>query len=153
MEERRINGNKLNTKLKGIRTQIIRLQKERLGQKDKIAFAYYRISNLEQIIKEIQARYHSYYVLSFVDRMPPKRTSTSETPAITLAAIRQLINDGISSSLKAQAASMANTNNINKNSGTSGTPVARKGINDHKRKFEDRGNTTNNNNYPKTQQQ
>ncbi|GJR51997.1 hypothetical protein Tco_1402518 [Tanacetum coccineum] len=80
--------------------------------------------------------------------MPPKRTSTSETPAITLAAIRQLINDGISSALKAQAASMANTDNINKNTGTSGTPVARKRINDHKRKFEDRGNT-NNNNYPK----
>ncbi|GJR78457.1 putative reverse transcriptase domain-containing protein [Tanacetum coccineum] len=66
--------------------------------------------------------------------MPPKRTSTSETPAITLAAIRQLINDGISSALKAQAASMENTNNTNKNTETSGTPVARKGINDHKRK-------------------
>ncbi|GJT07905.1 hypothetical protein Tco_0389496 [Tanacetum coccineum] len=39
--------------------------------------------------------------------MPPKRTSTSETPAITLAAIQQLINDGISSALKAQATSMA----------------------------------------------
>ncbi|GJV44931.1 hypothetical protein Tco_1429467 [Tanacetum coccineum] len=67
-------------------------------------------------------------------RMPPKRTSTFETPAITLAAIRQLINDGISSALKTQAASMANTDNTNKNTGTSGTPVARKGINDHKRK-------------------
>ncbi|GJT51195.1 hypothetical protein Tco_0977352 [Tanacetum coccineum] len=70
--------------------------------------------------------------------MPPKRTSTSETPAITLAAIRQLINDGISSALKAQAASMASASNPNKNTGTSKTPVARKGINDHKRKFEDR---------------
>ncbi|GJS35559.1 reverse transcriptase domain-containing protein [Tanacetum coccineum] len=39
--------------------------------------------------------------------MPPKRTSTSETPVITLDAIRQLINDGISSALKAQAAAMA----------------------------------------------
>ncbi|GJW15511.1 hypothetical protein Tco_0019644 [Tanacetum coccineum] len=39
--------------------------------------------------------------------MPPKRTSTSETPAITLAAIQQLINDGIFSALKSQAASMA----------------------------------------------
>ncbi|GKE81701.1 putative reverse transcriptase domain-containing protein [Tanacetum coccineum] len=50
-------------------------------------------------------------------------TSTSETPAITLAAIRQLISNGISSALKAQAASMENTNNTNKNTGTSGTPV------------------------------
>ncbi|GJR93174.1 putative reverse transcriptase domain-containing protein [Tanacetum coccineum] len=81
--------------------------------------------------------------------MPPKRTSTSETPAITLAAIRQLINDGISSALKAQAASMVSASNPNKNIGTSGTPVAREGINNNKRKFEDRGNTTNNNNYPK----
>ncbi|GKE81127.1 hypothetical protein Tco_1551127 [Tanacetum coccineum] len=47
-------------------------------------------------------------------RMPPKRTSTSETPAITLDAIRQLINDGISSALKAQAAAMANSNNSNR---------------------------------------
>ncbi|GJT12968.1 hypothetical protein Tco_0860010 [Tanacetum coccineum] len=43
--------------------------------------------------------------------MPPKRTSTSETPAITLAAIQQLINDGISSALKAQAASMTSDSN------------------------------------------
>ncbi|GJW18300.1 hypothetical protein Tco_0025736 [Tanacetum coccineum] len=42
MEEGRINGNKLKTELKGIRTQIIRLQNERLGQKDKISFAHYK---------------------------------------------------------------------------------------------------------------
>ncbi|GJV82759.1 hypothetical protein Tco_1522657 [Tanacetum coccineum] len=47
IEEGRINGNKLKTKLKGIRTQIIRLQKERLGQKDKISFSHYRIYDLE----------------------------------------------------------------------------------------------------------
>ncbi|GJX91616.1 hypothetical protein Tco_0344942 [Tanacetum coccineum] len=70
--------------------------------------------------------------------MPPKRTSTSETPAITLAAIRQLVADSVATALKAQAANMANTDNTNKNTGTSGTPVARKGINNHKRKFEDR---------------
>ncbi|GJW01719.1 reverse transcriptase domain-containing protein [Tanacetum coccineum] len=57
--------------------------------------------------------------------MPPKRTSTSETPAITLAAIQQLINDGISSALKAQAASMASDSNPNRNTGPTGTPVAK----------------------------
>ncbi|GKE22850.1 hypothetical protein Tco_1434362 [Tanacetum coccineum] len=57
MEEGRINGNKLKTELKKIRTQIIKLQKKQLGQKDKIAFAYYRISDLEQIIEKIQARH------------------------------------------------------------------------------------------------
>ncbi|GJY32133.1 hypothetical protein Tco_0415628 [Tanacetum coccineum] len=67
MEEGRINdrmiirrnGNELKTKLKRIRTQIIKLQKKQLGQKDKIAFAHYRISNLEQIIEEIQARHQT----------------------------------------------------------------------------------------------
>ncbi|GJR14788.1 hypothetical protein Tco_0797440 [Tanacetum coccineum] len=59
MEEGRINGNELKTELKKIRTQIIKLQKKQLGQKDKIAFAYYRISNLEQIIEKIQARHQT----------------------------------------------------------------------------------------------
>ncbi|GJU60496.1 reverse transcriptase domain-containing protein [Tanacetum coccineum] len=59
--------------------------------------------------------------------MPPKRTSTSETPAITLAAIQQLINDGISSALKAQAASMVSASNPNRNIGPTGTPVAKTG--------------------------
>ncbi|GJS29884.1 hypothetical protein Tco_0490504 [Tanacetum coccineum] len=66
MEEGRINrmiirrnGNELKTELKRIRTQIIKLQKKQLGQRDKIAFAHYRISNLEQIIEEIQARHQT----------------------------------------------------------------------------------------------
>ncbi|GKG08035.1 hypothetical protein Tco_0333867, partial [Tanacetum coccineum] len=42
--------------------------------------------------------------------MPPKRTSTSETPTMTHAAIRQLIVDGIAATLETQAATMANTN-------------------------------------------
>ncbi|GJS67683.1 hypothetical protein Tco_0682248 [Tanacetum coccineum] len=53
------NGNKLKTEVKRIRTQIIKLHKKQLGQKDKIAFAHYRISNLEQIIEEIQARHQT----------------------------------------------------------------------------------------------
>ncbi|GKB05011.1 hypothetical protein Tco_0833206 [Tanacetum coccineum] len=59
MEEERTNGNELKTELKRIRTQIIRLQKKRLGQKDKIAFAHNRISDLEQIIEKIQARHQT----------------------------------------------------------------------------------------------
>ncbi|GKB77639.1 reverse transcriptase domain-containing protein [Tanacetum coccineum] len=81
--------------------------------------------------------------------MPPKRTSTSAAPAMTQDAIRQLVADSVAIALKAQAANLVNTDNTNKNTRTSGTPVARKGINDHKRKIEDRGNTTTNNNYPK----
>ncbi|GJU09778.1 hypothetical protein Tco_1132174 [Tanacetum coccineum] len=60
-------------------------------------------------------------------RMPPKRTSTSETPAITLDAIRQLINDGISSALKAQAVAMANSDNSNRNTEPREIPVAKRG--------------------------
>ncbi|GJS91754.1 hypothetical protein Tco_0774390 [Tanacetum coccineum] len=59
MEEGRINGNKLKTELKRIHTQIIKLQKRQLGQKDKIAFAHYKISDLEQIIEKIQSRYQT----------------------------------------------------------------------------------------------
>ncbi|GJR34864.1 hypothetical protein Tco_1210548 [Tanacetum coccineum] len=66
MEEGRINkmiiqryGNELKTELKRIRTQIIKLYKKQLGQKDKIAFAHYKISNLKQVIEEIQARHQT----------------------------------------------------------------------------------------------
>ncbi|GJW15083.1 putative reverse transcriptase domain-containing protein, partial [Tanacetum coccineum] len=57
--------------------------------------------------------------------MPPKRTSTSETPAITLAAIQQLIANSIATTLEAQAATMASASNPNRNTGPTGTPVAK----------------------------
>ncbi|GJQ91979.1 reverse transcriptase domain-containing protein [Tanacetum coccineum] len=59
--------------------------------------------------------------------MPPKRTSTSETPVITLDTIRQLINDGISLALKAQAAAMATSDNSNRNTEPKEIPVAKRG--------------------------
>ncbi|GKE97851.1 hypothetical protein Tco_0021202, partial [Tanacetum coccineum] len=51
--------NKLKTELEKVRSQIIKLQRKQLGQRDKIAFAHYRISNLEQIIEENQARHQT----------------------------------------------------------------------------------------------
>ncbi|GKB82898.1 hypothetical protein Tco_0949793 [Tanacetum coccineum] len=67
----RRNGNELKTELKRIRTQIIKLHKKQLGQKDKIAFAHYRISNLKQIIEEIQARlYYEDANLKFLRSLP-----------------------------------------------------------------------------------
>ncbi|GKA91163.1 hypothetical protein Tco_0813033 [Tanacetum coccineum] len=39
--------------------------------------------------------------------MPPKRTSTSEAPAMTQAAIRKLVADSVTAALEAQAATMA----------------------------------------------
>ncbi|GJX64521.1 putative reverse transcriptase domain-containing protein [Tanacetum coccineum] len=57
--------------------------------------------------------------------MPPKRTSTSAAPAITQAAIRQLVADSVATALEAQTANMANTNNTNGNTGPREASVAR----------------------------
>ncbi|GJT13368.1 hypothetical protein Tco_0860410 [Tanacetum coccineum] len=51
--------NKLKTELEKVRSQIIKLQRKQLGQRDKITFAHYRISDLEQIIEKIQARHQT----------------------------------------------------------------------------------------------
>ncbi|GJX84701.1 hypothetical protein Tco_0335475 [Tanacetum coccineum] len=66
IEERRIdrmiirrNSDELKIELERVCTQIIKIQKKQLGQKDKIAFAHYRISDLEQIIEKIQARHQT----------------------------------------------------------------------------------------------
>ncbi|GJV89596.1 putative reverse transcriptase domain-containing protein [Tanacetum coccineum] len=59
--------------------------------------------------------------------MPPKRTSTSEAPAMTQVVIRKLVADSVDAALETQTATMASTNNPNRNTGPTGTPVARKG--------------------------
>ncbi|GJU90683.1 putative reverse transcriptase domain, aspartic peptidase domain protein [Tanacetum coccineum] len=58
--------------------------------------------------------------------MPPKRTSTSEAPAMTQAAIRKLVADSVTAALEAQAATMANADNTNRNTGEREAHVARK---------------------------
>nr|GEZ95186.1 hypothetical protein [Tanacetum cinerariifolium] len=58
--------------------------------------------------------------------MPPKRTSTSEAPAMTQATIRKLVADNVATALETQAATMANTNNPKRNSRLRRTPRARK---------------------------
>ncbi|GKA43055.1 putative reverse transcriptase domain-containing protein [Tanacetum coccineum] len=58
--------------------------------------------------------------------MAPKRTSTSVAPTMTQAAIRKLVTDSIAAALEAQTATMANADNTNRNTGQSGTLVARK---------------------------
>ncbi|GJT28025.1 hypothetical protein Tco_0908300 [Tanacetum coccineum] len=55
--------------------------------------------------------------------MPPKRTSTSEAPTITQAAIRKLVADSVATALEAQAANMANTDNTTR---PREAPIARK---------------------------
>nr|GEX18636.1 reverse transcriptase domain-containing protein [Tanacetum cinerariifolium] len=58
--------------------------------------------------------------------MPPKRMSTSEAPAMTQAAIRQLVVDNVATALETQAATMANADNANRNPKLREAPVARK---------------------------
>nr|GEZ49285.1 reverse transcriptase domain-containing protein [Tanacetum cinerariifolium] len=70
--------------------------------------------------------------------MPPKKVSTSTTPAMTQATIRQLISDGIVTALKALAATMANTDNPDRNLGSRETPGAKRGNYKEKCAEEDR---------------
>nr|GEU42102.1 reverse transcriptase domain-containing protein [Tanacetum cinerariifolium] len=57
--------------------------------------------------------------------MPPKRTSTSEAPAMTQTTIKKFIADSVTAALEAQAVTMANTSNPNRNTNPTGTPVAK----------------------------
>nr|GEY35705.1 Gag-Pol polyprotein [Tanacetum cinerariifolium] len=59
-------------------------------------------------------------------RMPPKRTSTSAAPAMTQAAIRQLVTYSITTYLEAQAANMGNADETNRNPEPRQALVARK---------------------------
>ncbi|GJV60746.1 reverse transcriptase domain-containing protein [Tanacetum coccineum] len=58
-----------------------------------------------QVVHDI-IQWQSHYTL-----MPPKRTLTSEAPAMTQAAIKKLVADSVSAAPEAQAANMANTDN------------------------------------------
>ncbi|GJX85551.1 hypothetical protein Tco_0336325 [Tanacetum coccineum] len=66
-------------------------------------------------------------MLSYVDRMLPKRKSTSEAPAMTQAAIRKLVADSVTAALEEQAATMANASNPNRNTSPNRTPVVKIG--------------------------
>ncbi|GJR24253.1 putative reverse transcriptase domain-containing protein [Tanacetum coccineum] len=55
--------------------------------------------------------------------MAPKRTSTSAAPAMTQAAIRKLVADSVATALEAQAATMENTDIINRNIEERESPV------------------------------
>ncbi|GKC16923.1 reverse transcriptase domain-containing protein [Tanacetum coccineum] len=53
--------------------------------------------------------------------------STSEAPAMTQDAIKKLVADSVSAALEAQTVTMASTSNPNRNTGPTGTPVAKTG--------------------------
>nr|GEW51570.1 reverse transcriptase domain-containing protein [Tanacetum cinerariifolium] len=96
----------LEIKLQKARNQIVGLQKEQIGHNDEIVLARVRISTLEMIIEDIQ------------------RTSTSAASAMTQTAIRKLVADSVAVALEAQAATMENASNTNRNTEERETLVA-----------------------------
>ncbi|GKA03892.1 retrovirus-related pol polyprotein from transposon TNT 1-94 [Tanacetum coccineum] len=60
------------------------------------------------------------------NKMAPKRTPTSAASAMSRAAIRKLVVDSVAAALEAQAATMTNTDNTNRNTEQRETLVARK---------------------------
>nr|GEU99558.1 putative reverse transcriptase domain-containing protein [Tanacetum cinerariifolium] len=87
-----------------------------------------RKTSLERHEEQIEGIQNHLDKLSF-DRieMPLKRASTSEAPAMTQAAIRKLVADSVTAALEAQAATMANANNPNRNTGPTRIPVLKMG--------------------------
>nr|GEY25823.1 putative reverse transcriptase domain-containing protein [Tanacetum cinerariifolium] len=59
--------------------------------------------------------------------MPTKRTSTSAALAMTQDAIRKLVANSVTTALEAQATTMANIDNLNRNIGPKETPVPKRG--------------------------
>ncbi|GKA09939.1 hypothetical protein Tco_0689372 [Tanacetum coccineum] len=106
------------------------IQVHHQADKESLLNAIYKLKNNQEGPSDyrliIICRYHSYYVLSYVDRMHPKRTSTSEAPAMTKAAIRKPVADSVATALEAQAANMENADNTNKNYEPREVPIARK---------------------------
>ncbi|GJY24782.1 hypothetical protein Tco_0398440 [Tanacetum coccineum] len=84
----------LETELQETCTQIYGFQREQIRHDDEIVLSRVRTSTLE---------------------MAPKRTPTSAAPAMSQAAIRKLVADSVAAALEAQAATMANTDNTNRN--------------------------------------
>ncbi|GKB18562.1 hypothetical protein Tco_0852485 [Tanacetum coccineum] len=50
----------MKVELQKSHSQIYKLQRKQLGQRNKIAFAHYKISNLKHVIEEIRARQQTY---------------------------------------------------------------------------------------------
>nr|GEV39012.1 reverse transcriptase domain-containing protein [Tanacetum cinerariifolium] len=103
------------TELQEARTEIAGFQREQMGHNDETVLARVRISTIEMIIEDIQILI--LCCLVNVDRMAPKRTSTSAASAMTQLAIKKLVADSVAVALEAQAATMANTDNTDRNIG------------------------------------
>ncbi|GJY66418.1 hypothetical protein Tco_0468656 [Tanacetum coccineum] len=116
IEERLVNGwiiiprdfDEVKTKLKEARTQILELQKKHMGQRDKIAFVRFRISDLEMTLEDIQDRHQLYMknLMGHTSCLPKGHQNL------------KLVADSVATALEVQA--------NNPNSGPRKTLVARK---------------------------
>ncbi|GJR11313.1 reverse transcriptase domain-containing protein [Tanacetum coccineum] len=114
--DQRRNSDELNSRK--IRTHIIKVQKNAVRAKGKdlpLALLQFTILNNHMRKSKLDTNRSGGSLV-----MPPKRTSTSETPAITLDAIRQLTAD-FTAALEAQTAAMASASNL------TGTPAVKTG--------------------------
>nr|GEU37806.1 reverse transcriptase domain-containing protein [Tanacetum cinerariifolium] len=106
----------LEAKLQQARAQITKFQRKQIGSNHKISLACFRIIELKHIINDIQIRHQN----------ASQKGSTSEAPAMTQAAIKQLVIDSVAMALETQATTMANADNANRNPKPREAPIARK---------------------------
>ncbi|GJW51462.1 hypothetical protein Tco_0092813 [Tanacetum coccineum] len=93
----------LETELHEARAQIAGFQRKQVGHDDEIVLARVRTSTLEILIEDIQIRHRSD-MKNLLDKIP-----------MSQAAIRKLVVDSVAAALEAQAATMENTDNTNRN--------------------------------------
>ncbi|GJT15568.1 hypothetical protein Tco_0874274 [Tanacetum coccineum] len=86
------NNDELKTELKRVHYQIIKLQRKQLGQRDKIAFAYFRISDLEQIIEEIQAPLEAQAATMASASNPNRNTEPTRTLIAKMGNYKEFFN-------------------------------------------------------------
>ncbi|GKD14095.1 hypothetical protein Tco_1198502 [Tanacetum coccineum] len=89
-------------------------------------FDEYIFAKLDNSLRIIPRLLESKPVPEKPNEMAPKKTSTSAAPAITQAVIKKLVADSVAAALEAQAATMRNTDNTNRNNEPRETPIARK---------------------------
>ncbi|GKC07302.1 hypothetical protein Tco_0998912, partial [Tanacetum coccineum] len=99
----------LETKLQEARAQIAGFQREKIRLDDGIILARNLHQN-ENPYNDMSNKFN-------ITKIAPKRTSTSAAPAMTQTIIRKLVADSVVAALEAQAATMANVDNINRNTG------------------------------------
>ncbi|GKD67704.1 hypothetical protein Tco_1321794, partial [Tanacetum coccineum] len=106
----------LETELQEARTQISKFQKEKIRHDDEIVLARVRTSTLEILIEDIQIRHRSN-MKSLLDKIHKLRLDPYHL---------QLLLEFNHWMCEAQAATMANADNTNRNTGPREAPVARK---------------------------